>query len=209
MKNIILASSYKIEKKILTQNGIKCSIQPSKINSESIKHSWLEDSKGPKKYVDDAIPELISLYVANTRAEIVSLKSKNKNKIVIGTDNVIDFNEELILKPKNQNAGLKILKKLNGKTHHLITSVCILKNGIKLWNYTDKITLTMKKMTNSELESYLLKTKNDKSNIYDLYKIEIGARSIFSKIEKDKNTVMGLPIKLIKDYLKNFDKKNN
>ena len=201
IKSIILASRSKIRKKILKENGIKCSVQPSNVDEESVKASLLKDSKGDQRYVEDMSPELISMYLAHLKAEKTSLKSNNKNKIVLGADSVIDFNGELISKPKNREEALKILKKLNGKTHHLISSVCISKNGSMIWNHTDKAYLTMKQMTNKELKSYLSKIKDEALYAYNVYQIEGGGRSLFSKIEGDENTIMGLPIKQIKEYL--------
>ena len=201
IKSIILASRSKVRKKILKENGIKCSVQPSNVDEESEKASLLKDSRGDQRYVEDMSPELISMYLAHLKAEKISLKSNNKNKIVLGADSVIDFNGELISKPKNREEALKILKKLNGKTHHLISSVCISKNGSMIWNHADKAYLTMKQMTNKELKSYLSKIKDEALYAYNVYQIEGEGRSLFSKIEGDEDTIMGLPVKQIKEYL--------
>jgi septum formation protein len=150
IKNIILASKSKVRKKILKENGIKCSVQPSNVDEESAKESLLKDSKRDQRCVEGTSPELISMYLAHLKAEKTSLKSNNKNKIVLGADSVIDFNGELISKPKDRGEALKILKKLNGKTHRLISSVCIYKNGSMIWNHADKAYLTMKQMTNKD-----------------------------------------------------------
>jgi septum formation protein len=198
IKNIILASKSGIRKKILKENGIKCSVQPSNVDEESVKTSLLENG-------EDMSPELISIYLAHLKAEKISLKFNNKNKIVLGADSVIDFNGELISKPKDREEALKILIKLNGKTHRLISSVCISKNGSMIWSHADKAYLTMKQMTNKELKSYLSKTKDEVLYAYNVYQIEGEGRSLFSKIEGDENTIMGLPIKHIKEYLNTLE----
>ena len=205
IKNIILASKSGIRKKILKENGIKCSVQPSNVDEESAKESLLKDSKRDQRCVEGTSPELISMYLAHLKAEKTSLKSNNKNKIVLGADSVIDFNGELISKPKDRGEALKILKKLNGKTHHLISSVCISKNGSMIWNHADKAYLTMKQMTNKELKSYLSKIKDEALYAYNVYQIEAEGKSLFSKIEGDENTIMGLPIKHIKEYLNTLE----
>ena len=150
-------------------------------------------------------PELISMYLAHLKAEKTSLKSNNKNKIVLGADSVIDINGELISKPKDREEALKILKKLNGKTHHLISSVCISKNGSMIWNCTDKAALTMKNMTDKQLKEYLSKITDEVLYAYNVYQIEGEGKSLFSKIEGDENTIMGLPIKQIKEYLSTLE----
>jgi len=193
MHKIILASSSKVRKKILDENGIECKVLPSNIDEESVKKSLIKEN---------ANPEMISKNLAELKANKISLKFSNK--IVLGADSVIDINGELVSKPKNRVGALDILKKLNGKTHHLISSVCISKNGSMIWNYTDKASLTMKDMTNQQLEDYLSKIKDDVLYAYNVYQIEDLGRSLFSKIEGDESTIMGLPIKKIIAYLDNL-----
>ena len=193
MHKIILASKSKVRKKILDENEIECKVFPSNADEELVKKSLIKENLSP---------ELISKNLAELKANKVSLKFNNE--IVIGADSVIDVNGELISKPKNREEALKILKKLNGKTHHLISSVCISKNGSMIWNYTDKAALTMKDMTDQQLTEYLLKIKDEALYSYNVYQIESEGRSLFSKIEGDEDTIMGLPVKKIKDYLRNF-----
>ena len=196
-KNIILASKSGVRKKILEKNGIKCSVQPSNVDEESVKASLLKNG-------EDMSPELISIYLAALKAEKTSLKSNNKNKIVLGADSVIDINGELISKPKDREEALKILKKLNGKTHHLISSVCIYKNGSMIWQYTDSAELNMKKLSLKEIKNYLNKLDDKVLFSYGVYQIESIGRNLFDKIEGNENTVMGLPIEKIKEYLDKF-----
>ena len=191
MHKIILASNSKVRKKILNENGIECKVFPSNTDEESAKISLLKENLSS---------ELISKNLAELKANKISLKFNND--IVIGADSVIDINTELISKPKNRKEALKILKKLNGKTHNLISSVCISKNGSMIWNYTDKAALTMKKMTTKELKTYLSRIKDEVLYAYNVYQIEGEGRFLFSKIEGDEDTIMGLPIKQIKEYLK-------
>ena len=193
MHKIILASNSKVRKKILNENGIECKVFPSNTDEESVKISLLKENLSS---------ELISKNLAELKANKISLKFNDD--IVIGADSVIDINTELISKPKNRTEALKILKKLNGKTHNLISSVCISKNGSMIWNYTDKASLTMKNMTDKQLEEYLSKITDEALYAYNVYQIEGEGRSLFSKIEGDKNTIMGLPVNKIKDYLRNF-----
>ena len=193
MHKIILASNSKIRKKILDENEIECKVFPSNIDEESIKKSLLKEN---------ANPEIISKNLAELKANKISLKFNNE--IVLGADSVIDINNELISKPKNREEAMKILKKLNGKTHYLISSVCISKNGSMIWNYTDKAALTMKELTETELKEYLLKITDEALYAYNVYQIEGEGKSLFSKIDGDENTIMGLPIKKIKEYLKNL-----
>ena len=194
MHKIILASNSKVRKKILNENGIKCKVFPSNVDEELAKESLMKEN---------ASPEFISKNLAELKANKISLKFNNE--IVLGADSVIDINGELVSKPKNREEALKILKKLNGKTHHLISSICVSKNGSMIWNYTDKAALTMKNMTDKELKEYLFKVKDEALYSYNVYQIEGEGRSLFSKIEGDENTIMGLPVKKIKDYLRNLE----
>ena len=193
MHKIILASNSKVRKKILDENGIKCKVFPSNLDEELAKESLIKEN---------ASPELISKNLAELKANKISLKFNDD--VVIGADSVIDINKELISKPKNRKEALKILKKLNGKTHNLISSVCISKNGSMIWNYTDKASLTMKNMTEIQLKEYLSKITDEALYAYNVYQIEGRGRSLFLKIEGDEDTIMGLPVKKIKDYLRNF-----
>lgn len=190
MFNIILASNSKIRKKILDKNNINSIVEPPNVNEELIKDSLLKEG---------ASPEIISKNLAELKANKVSLKSNGK--LVLGADSVIDLDGELISKPLNRNGALEILKKLNGKKHYLISSVCISKNSNMIWNYTDKAALTMKNMSNQELKEYLSKISDEALYAYNVYQIEGKGRDLFSKIEGDENTIMGLPIKKIKEYL--------
>ena len=192
-KKIILASKSLVRKKILEENGIKCIVEPSNIDEDLIKESLLKENVTPK---------LISKNLAELKANQVSQK-KNGN-LVLGADSIINLNEEIISKPLNREEALTILKKLNGQKHQLISSVCISKNGSMIWNYTDIATLTMKQMSDGELKSYLDKIKDKELYAYNVYQIEGEGRFLFSKIEGDKNTIMGLPINQIKEYLNNF-----
>ena len=190
---IILASKSQVRKKILEENGINCIVEPSNIDEDLIKESLLKEN---------ATPKLISKNLAELKANKVSQK-KNGN-LVLGADSVINLNGEIISKPLNRDEALLILKKLNGQKHQLISSVCISKNGSMIWNYTDIAILTMKQMSEDELKSYLIKIKDKELYAYNVYQIEGEGRSLFSKIEGDENTIMGLPIKQIKEYLNNF-----
>ena len=193
MHKVILASKSKVRKKILDKNKIKCKVFPSNIDEESVKKSLLKEN---------ANPEIISKNLAELKANKISLKFNNE--IVLGADSVIDINKELVSKPKDREKALEILKKLNGKTHYLISSVCISKNGSMIWNYTDKAALTMKDLSVKELEEYLKKITDEALYAYNVYQIEGEGRHLFSKIEGDENTIMGLPIKKIKEYIKNL-----
>ena len=193
MHKIILASNSKVRKKILDENKIDCKVFPSNIDEESVKKSLLEIN---------ANPEIISKNLAELKANKISLKFNNE--IVLGADSVIDVNKELISKPKDRKEAMKILKKLNGKTHYLISSVCISKNGSMIWNYTDRASLTMKDLTDDQLKEYLSKITDEALYSYNVYQIEGEGKSLFSKIEGDENTIMGLPIKKIKEYLNNI-----
>ena len=190
MDNIVLASKSVVRKKILNENGIKCLIEPANIDEESIKKSLLNEK---------ATPEIISKNLAELKANKIS-KKQNK-KLVIGADSVIDLEGEIISKPLDRNEALKILKKLNGKKHYLISSVCISKNGSMIWNYTDKAALTMKKMSDEELKKYLKKISDEALFAYNVYQIEGEGRKLFSDIKGDEDTIMGLPIKKIKQYI--------
>jgi septum formation protein len=194
MNKIILASNSKVRKKILNKNGIECKVFPSNVDEESAKEGLIKENSSP---------EIISKNLAELKANKISLKFNNE--IVLGADSVIDINGELVSKPKNREEALKILKKLNGRTHHLISSVCISKNGSMIWNYTEKAALKMKYMTNQQLKEYLFKIKDEVLYSYNVYQIEGEGRSLFSKIEGDEDTIMGLPVKKIKDYLRNLE----
>ena len=193
INKIILASKSKVRKKILEENGISCEIKPANIDEDLIKESLLKEG---------ATPDIISKNLAELKANKISQKSNGA--IVLGADSIIDLNGNIISKPFNREEALKILQKLNGKKHFLISSVCISKNGSMIWNYTDKAALTMKQMTLEELKNYLLKIKDDALYAYNVYQIEGEGRSLFSKIEGDVNTIMGLPIKKINEYLNNL-----
>ena len=190
---IILASKSQVRKKILEENGIKCIVEPSNIDEDVIKTSLLKEN---------ATPKLISKNLAELKANKVS--QKKNGELVLGADSIIDLNGEIISKPLNRDEALVILKKLNGQKHQLISSVCISKNGSMIWNYTDTATLTMKQMSDEELKSYLDKIKDKELYAYNVYQIEGEGRSLFSKIEGDENTIMGLPINQIKEYLNSF-----
>ena len=193
MFDIILASKSKVRKSILNKNGINCIVEPANIDEESIKDSLLKEG---------ATPEIISKNLAELKANKIS--QKNNEEIVLGADSVIDLEGEVISKPINRKDALEILKKLNGKKHHLISSVCISKNGSMIWNYTDQAALTMKKMTEKELEIYLVKITDENLYAYNVYQIEGEGRELFSNISGDEDTIMGLPIKKIKEYLTNI-----
>ena len=190
INNIILASSSGVRKKILDKNGINCEIVPANVDEESIKESLLKTKETPKT---------ISKNLAELKANKVS--GKKTDKLVLGADSIIDLNGEIISKPKNREDALNILKKLNGQKHQLISSVCISKNGAMIWNYTEAATLTMKQLNLDEIKSYLVKIKDKELYAYGVYQIEADGRSLFSKIEGNEDTIMGLPVKRIKEYL--------
>ena len=190
INKIILASSSGVRKKILNQNGINCKIMPHNVDEEIVKESLLKEK---------ATPEIISKNLAELKANKVS--KKKPNEIVLGADSVIDLNGVIISKPKNREEALAILKKLNGQKHQLISSVCISKNGAMIWNYTDAATLTMKQLNLDEIKSYLTKIRDKELYAYGVYQIEAGGRSLFSKIDGNEDTIMGLPVKQIKEYL--------
>ena len=187
---IILASKSGVRKEILRKNKIDCDVEPSNVDEDEVKISMINES---------ATPTLISKNLAELKANKVS--NKNPDKIVLGADSVIDLEGELISKPKSRQEALEILKKLNGKKHQLISSVCISKNGSMIWNYTDASSLTMKELNLDEIKSYLKKIDDKKLYAYGVYQIEEGGRDLFSKIEGDEDTIMGLPVKKIKEYL--------
>ena len=190
MVELILASKSKVRKEILNKNNILCIVEPSNVDEDLVKESLLNEG---------ATPEIISKNLAELKANKVS--QKKNGEIVLGADSVIDLDGEIISKPLDRNEALNILKKLNGKKHHLISSVCVSKNGSMIWNYTDKAALTMKKISNEELKKYLNKVSDEALYSYNVYQIEGEGRSLFSKIEGDEDTIMGLPIKKIKEYL--------
>jgi septum formation protein len=193
IKKIILASRSGVRKKILEENNIKCIVEPSNIDEDNIKEALLKEK---------ATPEIISKNLAELKANKIS--QKRNEDLVLGADSVIDLKGRIISKPSNREEALKILDNLNGKTHHLISSVCISKNGSMIWNHTDKAALTMKQMTKNELVVYLGKISDEALYSYNVYQIEGEGRNLFSKIEGDEDTIMGLPIKKIKEYLNNY-----
>ena len=193
MVKIILASKSKVRKKILNQNNIFVQVQPSNVDEDVVKKSLMKEKSSP---------ENIAKNLAELKANKIS--QKENDFLVLGADSVIDLNGELISKPSDRKEAMCILQKLNGKKHNLISSVCISKNGSMIWNYTDKAILTMKSMTNNELENYLSKISDEALYAYNVYQIEGEGKNLFSNIEGDENTIMGLPIKKIKEYLKNF-----
>ena len=193
INNIILASKSEVRKKILNQNGISCEMIPANIDEEQVKESLLKDK---------ATPEIISKNLAELKANKIS--KKKPNELVLGADSVVDLNGELISKPTSREEALVILQKLNGQKHQLISSVCISKNGSMIWNFTDSSTLTMKKLNLDEIKLYLEKIKDKELYAYGVYQIEDDGRSLFSKIKGDTNSIMGLPIKKIKEYLNNY-----
>ena len=191
MKNkIILASKSGVRKKILDQNNIICEVIPANIDEEQVKESLIQEK---------ATPKIISKNLAELKANKIS--KKRNDLLVLGADSVVDLNGILISKPKNRDEALNILKKLNGQKHQLISSVCISKNGSMVWNYTDAASLTMKQLNLDEIKSYLEKIRDKELYAYGVYQIEADGRSLFSKIEGDEDTIMGLPIKKIKEYL--------
>ena len=187
---IILASKSEVRKKILDQNGIRCEVIPANVDENQIKESLLKEK---------ATPAIISKNLAELKANKVS--EKKHDYLVLGADSVLDLNGELISKPTNRDEAFIILKKLNGQRHQLISSVCISKNGSMIWNFTDTSTLTMKQLNSDEIKSYLIKIKDKELYAYGVYQIEADGRSLFSKIEGDEDTIMGLPVKQIKEYL--------
>tara|TARA_A100001234_G_scaffold181620_1_gene164406 strand:- start:151 stop:735 length:585 start_codon:yes stop_codon:yes gene_type:complete len=190
LNKIILASKSKVRKDILDKNGIKCFVVPSNVDEDPVKESLLKEQ---------ASSEIISKNLAELKANKVSMKKTDE--IVLGADSVIDLEGELISKPESREEAMEILRKLNGKSHFLISSVCISKNGSMIWNYTDKAELTMKNFSDDELKKYLSKISDENLYAYNVYQIEGEGRSLFEKIEGDENTIMGLPVKRIKEYI--------
>ena len=193
MFKLILASKSKVRKEILDKNNIFAQVQPSSVDEDPIKQSLLNENVSP---------EIISKNLAELKASRVS--QKNFDVLVLGADSVIDLEGELISKPHSREEALNILKKLNGKKHNLVSSVCISKNGSMIWNHTDKATLTMKKFSDKELEEYLSKISDESLYAYNVYQIEGEGKNLFLKIDGDMNTIMGLPIKKIQEYLNNY-----
>ena len=190
MIKIILASRSGVRKQILDKNSINCEVVPANIDEDQIKESLLKEK---------ATPKLISKNLAELKANKVS--EKKFTEIVLGADSVIDLNGKLISKPTNRKEALNILKELNGQRHQLISSVCISKNGSMIWNFTGTSNLTMKQLNLDEIKSYLIKIRDKELYAYGVYQIEADGRSLFSKIEGNEDTIMGLPVKQIKDYL--------
>ena len=190
---IILASKSEVRKKILEKYKINCIVKPANIDEDNVKESLLKEK---------ATPEIISKNLAELKANKIS--QKMLGELVLGADSVIDLNGEIISKPEDRNEALQILQDLNGQTHHLISSVCISQNGSMIWNYTDKASLTMKQMSERELKVYLAKISDETLYAYNVYQIEGEGEHLFSKIEGDKDTIMGLPVKKIKEYLNNY-----
>ena len=193
LNRIILASKSKVRKKILEQHKIHCEVKPSNVDEDIVKETLIKES---------ASPEIISKNLAELKANKVSINQENR--MVIGADSVIDLDGELISKPENREEALIILKKLNGKKHSLISSVCISRNGFMIWNYTDKAELTMKNFSEKDLKLYLSKISDEALYAYNVYQIEGEGRSLFSNIVGDEDTIMGLPVFKIKEYLKNY-----
>ena len=193
LNKIILASKSKVRKDILDNHQIPNEVSPSNVDEEEVKQSLIKEK---------ATPEIISKNLAELKANKIS--QKRNGELVLGADSVIDLGGKIISKPSNRNEALKILQNLNGQTHHLISSVCISQNGMMIWNYTDKASLTMKQMTKDELISYLAKISDEALYSYNVYQIESEGRSLFSKIDGDEDPIMGLPIKKIKEYLNNY-----
>ena len=190
---IILASKSGVRKKILEENQIKCIVEPSNVDEDSVKDSLLKVN---------ATPEIISKNLAELKANKIS--QKRNGDLVLGADSVIDLKGKIISKPINRREALETLRNLNGQTHHLISSVCMSLNGSMVWNYTDRASLTMKQMMEEELIDYLAKITDEALYAYNVYQIEGEGRSLFSKIEGDEDTIMGLPVKKIKEYLRNY-----
>ena len=193
MFNVILASKSKVRKEILDNNNINCEVIPSNIDEDIFKESLIREK---------ASPEIISKNLSELKANKIS--NKKPNAIVIGADSVIDLEGEIISKPRSRDEALEILRKLNNKTHYLISSVCISRNGSMIWNYTEKAKLVMKNFAENDLKDYLNRISDENLYAYNVYQIEGLGKSLFLKIEGDKDTIMGLPVKKIKEYLKNL-----
>ena len=197
MNKIILASKSEVRKKILLENGISCNVEPSKVDEDVIKESLLKEG---------ATPEIISKNLAELKANKIS--NKNPDELVLGADSVIDLNGEIISKPNSREEAFNILKKMSGKSHFLISSVCISKKGNMIWNYTDKAELVMKNFNDNELKNYLSKISDKILYAYNVYQIEGEGKKLFSEIKGNKSTIMGLPIDKIKNYLQEYKWKN-
>ena len=193
LNKIILASKSEVRKEILDKNNIKCVVEPSNVDEEPVKESLLKEQVSS---------EIISKNLAELKANKVSMKKNDE--IVLGADSVIDLEGELISKPESREEAMEILRKLNGRSHFLISSVCISKNGSMIWNYTDKAKLTMKNFSDDELKNYLSKISDETLYAYNVYQIEGEGRSLFASIEGDEDTIMGLPVKKIKEYIKSL-----
>ena len=193
MHKLVLASKSKVRYEILTKSNIKCIVEHSNVDEEPVKQSLLNEG---------ATPEIISKNLAELKANKIS--QRLIDQVVLGADSVIDLNGELISKPENREQAFSILKKLNGKIHHLISSVCISKNGSMIWNYTDKANLTMKEFSDSDLKEYLNKISDEALYSYNVYQIEGEGKHLFSKIDGDQNTIMGLPVNQIKQYIESL-----
>jgi len=193
LNKIILASKSKVRKEILDKHKILCEVKPSNVDEDVVKQTLIKEL---------ASPEIISKNLAELKANKISLNERDR--LVLGADSVIDLNGELISKPESREEALEILKKLNGNKHNLISSVCISRNGAMIWNYTDKAELTMKKLSEQDLKAYLLKIPDETLYAYNVYQIESEGRNLFLNINGDENTIMGLPVFKIKEYLKNY-----
>ena len=190
LNKIILASKSKVRKEILDKNNIESDVIPSNVDEDIVKESLIKEK---------ATPEIISKNLAELKANMVSMKKIDE--IVLGADSVIDLNGELISKPETREEAMKILKKLNGKSHFLISSVCVSKNGSMIWNHTDKAKLSMKNLSDDELKNYLSKIPDETLYAYNVYQIEGIGRNLFTSIDGDEDTIMGLPVKKIKEYI--------
>jgi septum formation protein len=193
LNKIILASKSKVRKQILDKHKILCEVKPSNVDEDVVKQTLIKEL---------ASPEIISKNLAELKANKISLYEQDR--LVLGADSVIDLNGELISKPESREEALEILKKLNGKKHNLISSVCISRNGSMIWNYTDKAELTMKKLSEQDLKAYLSKISDETLYAYNVYQIEGEGRNLFLIINGDEDTIMGLPVFKIKEYLKNY-----
>jgi septum formation protein len=193
LNKIILASKSKVRKEILNKHKILCEVKPSNVDQDVVKQTLIKEL---------ASPEIISKNLAELKANKISLNERDR--LVLGADSVIDLNGELISKPESREGALEILKKLNGNKHNLISSVCISRNGSMIWNYTDKAELTMKKLSEQDLKAYLSKISDETLYAYNVYQIEGEGRNLFLNINGDEDTIMGLPVFKIKEYLKNY-----
>ena len=193
LNKIILASKSKVRKEILDKHKILCEVKPSNVDEDVVKQTLIREL---------ASPEIISKNLAELKANKISLNERDR--LVLGADSVIDLNGELISKPESREEALEILKKLNGNKHNLISSVCISRNGSMIWNYTDKAALTMKKLSEQDLKAYLSKISDETLYAYNVYQIEGEGRNLFLNINGDEDTIMGLPVFKIKEYLKNY-----